>query len=189
MFGNLSTNRQLKRLRDDKCLDIVPFDDELLKPTGYTLNPGRVLRRSSEGVWDDVHNFSRRKEIFVLQPNEYVVVEPRQIVRISAEGIVGRFVTSSNNIESGLLVTAGQIDSKYGMSGEALRFGVKNLLDAQNYLRHDTRLVHIEIFDLRGSTADPTAPSRSQDETWRSRRRDPKWERDDSDGPSHEGGD
>jgi hypothetical protein len=186
MFGNLSTSRQLKRLRDDKCLDIIPFDEKLLKPTGYTLNPGRVLRRTKEGDWDVVHSFSPRRSRFVLLANEYVIVEPRQSVRISVDGIVGRFVTSSNNIESGFLITAGQIDSKYGMSGEALRFGVKNMLDEENVLRDDARLVHVEVFDLRGSTADPIVQSPSQSETWRSRVRDPKWERTDSDGPLHD---
>jgi len=188
MFGNLSTNRQIKRLKDEKCIDIVPFDDALLKPTGYTLNPGRILRRTDDGDWDVVYTFGARRTSFILAANEYVIVEPKQTVRISVEGIVGRFVTSSNNVESGFLTVAGQIDSKYGTSGEALRFGLKNLLNQENALRHNARLVHLEVFDLRGSTADPIMRSPSQDETWRSRIRDPKWERTDSDGPLHDRG-
>lgn len=183
MFGNLSTNKQLKTLLEDRCLYIQPFDPSQMKATGYTLNPGRVLRRSEEGEWDVVHTFSARRDKFEVGPNEYVIVEPKQIVKISKDGIVGRFIAASNNIESGFLVIAGQIDSRYGMSGEALRFGVKNLLDLPNYLMYSSRLVHLEIFDLRGSSSDPVGSTPEREEIWRSRIRDPRWERDDSDHP------
>ena len=186
MFGNLSTNRQIQRLRDERCLSIEPFDVGSLKATGYTLNPGRILRRSSEGEWEVVHTLTQAKATFEIAPDEYIIVEPRQSIRIAVDGIVGRFVPASNNIEGGLLVVAGQIDSKYGMSGESLRFGVKNLLNVPNYLTNKTRLVHLEIFDIRGSTADPLQKSQSQEELWKSRISNPNWERDDSDGPRYE---
>jgi deoxycytidine triphosphate deaminase len=182
MFGNLSTNRQIKRLRDDRCIYIDPFEESSLKATGYTLNPKRVLRRSDDGDWEVAQSLTERS-VFELAPDEYVIVEPRQAVRIAVDGIVGRFVPASTNIESGLLVVAGQIDSKYGMSGETLRFGVKNLLSKPNYLKTSTRLVHLEIFDIRGTTADPVQVSGAQKGVWESRINDPKWRRADSDGP------
>jgi deoxycytidine triphosphate deaminase len=183
MFGNLATNRQIKTLLAEKCIYIQPYDPKQLKSTGYTLNPRHVLRKSDEGEWEVVHTFSEKKGKFELAPNEYVLVEPKQNIRISADGIVGRFTLASSNIESGLLIVAGQIDSKYGMGEETLRFGVKNLLDAPNFLTGQARLVHLEIFDLRGSTADPLLQSPERDQLWRSRVRDPRWERDDSDHP------
>lgn len=183
MFGNLITSRQLKALRSENCLFIEPFAESNLKATHYTLNPGRVLKRMPDGDWDPVFSFSERRPAFELAANEYVVVEVRQTIKIQKEGIVGRFVTTSSNIEGGLLVVAGQIDSHYGMKGEALRFGVKNLMAEPNNLSKDTRLAHLEFFDLRGITSEPREPTQAETELWAIRRRDPNWERADSDGP------
>lgn len=182
MFGNLITSRQLRTLRKEGCLFIEPFLDANLKATHYTLNPGRVLRKASQGDWDPCFTFSDRRPEFQLAANEYVVVEIKQTIKIQREGIVGRFVTTSTNIENGILVVAGQIDSHYGTNGEALRFGVKNLLAEPNVITKDARLAHLEFFDLRGITSEPRAPTAAERESWAHRRREAEWERADSDG-------
>lgn len=169
MFGNLISNRQLRHLLSQHALVIDPFDENLLKATHYTLLPGRVLRRKADGKWSSAHSFAE-DETFVLQPDEYIVVEVKQRIRIHSEGLVGRFITTSNHIEGGLLVTAGQIDHKYGTKGELLRFGMKNLLSMPNELRKDTRLAHVEFFDLRGITIDPRELSPGERKTWDARR-------------------
>lgn len=186
MYGNVLTDRQLNKLIADKCLYISPFNPASLKETVYTLNPGRVLKMTSENEWEVAHSFSTKKAPFILEPNEYVVVEARQTVKIAVDGLVGTFVSTSTNVEAGLLVVAGQIDSHYGMRGEALRFGVKNLLPMANTISADTRLVHMQLTDLRGSTADPVVRTPNEGQVWESRRRDERWERADSDGPSHD---
>ena len=183
MYGNVLTNRQLNKLLAEKSLVIKPFSPSSLKEAAYTLNPGHVLRLSKEGEWEVVHTFSIKKPTFVLKPDEYVIVQPKQDVIISVDGIIGSFIQASTNVEGGLLVVAGQIDSKYGTGGEALRFGVKNLFAFENSISINTRLVHLQLIDLRGSTSDPVTRTAEQQETWDSRRREAKFERDDSDGP------
>lgn len=186
MYGNVLTNRQLRKLMNDNCLYIHPFNPSSLKETAYTLNPGRILKLSTEGEWEVVHTFSTKKAPYTLQPDEYVIVEAKQTVKIAVDGLLGTFVAASTNVEGGLLVVAGQIDSQYGMGGEALRFGVKNLLAVPNTISAETRLVHMQLTDLRGSTADPVVRSVAEGEVWEARRRDERWERADSDGPSHD---
>lgn len=179
MFGTLIANKLLKQLVQARTIDIDPFDETFLKSTHFTLQPGKVLRRSDKGEWLTVHVFAEAGS-FVLEPNEYVVVEIRQRVRILGDGIVGRFVTTSSHVEGGLLVVAGQIDSQYGVNGELLRVGVKNLLTFKNELKKDTRLVHLEFFDLRGLAVDPSKRTAAEEKTWARRRPDPG-----GDGPNY----
>lgn len=180
MFGTLVANRILKQMIADKEIDIDPFEDSLLKATHYTLQPGRVLTRTVQGKWLSEHIF-QDSEVYTLEPNEYVVVEVKQIVRILRDGIVGRFLTTSSHVEGGLLIVAGQIDFKYGAEGEMLRFGVKNLLEVPNELKRSTRLAHMEFFDLRGVTMDQPKLTRDERNLWRARRPDPE-----GDGPGYE---
>lgn len=170
MFGNLISNRQLRQLMAAHALVIDPFDEKLLKATHYTLLPGRVFRRKSEGKWYSVHSFAE-EEKFVLEPDEYVVVEVKQRIKIQSDGLAGRFITTSNHIEGGLLIVAGQIDHRYGMDGELLRFGVKNLLPLPNEIKKEMRLAHVEFFDLRGITIDLSELTSEERETWSKRRR------------------
>ena len=154
MFGNLVTNRQLRQMLRSKDLQIDPFVDASLKTTHYTLRPGRVLARQHDGSWKQAHNFKDDPHDFVIPPNGYVVIEVHETVRIATEGLVGRFIPTSNLIESGLDLIAGQIDNKYGLKGEGLRFGLKNLLDVPNAIQSRLRLAHVEFFDLRGIAPD-----------------------------------
>ena len=179
MFGTLVSNRLLKQMIVAKEIDIDPFEESMLKATHYTLQPGRVLCRTPEGKWLNAHIFSE-SERYVMQPNEYVVVEVRQRVRILRDGIVGRFITTSSHVEGGMLVVAGQIDFQYGSAGEMLRFGVKNLLDSANEIKKSTRLAHMEFFDLRGVTVDRPRLTAAEKRLWESRRRDPE-----DDGPDY----
>jgi deoxycytidine triphosphate deaminase len=178
MFGNLIANRQLRQLVNGGQIVISGFDDKSLKPAHYTVEPGRLFRRRDDGKWLVAHDFEA-EETATLEANEYVVIELRQRVVIVTEGIVGRIITTSNHIEGGLLVVAGQIDSKYGARGEHLRVGVKNLLTVRNELKRSTRLAHIEFFDLRGITIESRVLSEVEQKIW-SQRRDPS-----GDGPDY----
>ncbi len=155
MFGNLVTNRQLRKLIKAKEIQIDPFDDNSLKTTHYTLKPGRVLGRQPDGNWKQVHSFRDNDGAYVIPENAYVIIEVLEAVKIASAGIVGRFIPTSNLIESGLDLVAGQIDNKYGLKGEGLRFGLKNLLPVPNPIGAEMRLAHVEFFDLRGITPDP----------------------------------
>lgn len=171
MFGNLINNRQLHALIKSGEVSIDPFNDMSLKATHYTLHPGRVLLRHLDSSWKQSHNFAEDGPIYVVEPNAYIVVEVIEFIRIQADGIVGRFIQSSNFIEAGLSLIAGQIDSKYGMKGERLRFGVKNLLSVPNPITSETRLAHVEFFDLRGLISDPVSLTQNEIERWSNRMR------------------
>ncbi len=169
MYGNVITNHQLRNLLRTNCIAIDPFQEKYLKAAAYTLTPGRVLKRGEDGEYDVVHTFGTRRRDFTLSCGEYVIIEAREKVAIREHGIVGTFATASTNIENGLLIVAGQIDSHYGVKGEALRFGVKNLLAVDNEISSDTRLVHLQLVDMRGSATDPIKRSESTKSTWNDR--------------------
>lgn len=162
MFGNLITNRQLRQLMQQKEIQIVPFDEGSLKTTHYTLHPGRVLGRQADGSWKQLHSFREDKHDFVIPADGYVLIEVLEAVKIANEGMVGRFIPTSNLIDGGLLLNAGQIDNKYGSMGEGLRFGIKNMLSVPNSLSANARLAHVEFFDLRGITVDPVPLSEEE---------------------------
>jgi hypothetical protein len=159
---------------------ISNYDEKSLKPAHYTVQPGRLFRRRDDGKWLVAHDFEA-EETAILEAGEYVVIELRQRIEIVAEGIVGRFITTSNHIEGGLQVIAGQIEHKYGTRGELLRIGIKNLLNVKNELKRTSRLAHIEFFDLRGITMDSRELSEVEQEIWKKRRRDPA-----GDGPDYD---
>ena len=175
MYGNVVTNSQLRALIDSNCLSISPYDEKNLKAAAYTLSPGRILRRGDDKEYEVAHSFTPKKSSFILKAGEYVVVEPKQSVVIRRAGIIGTFITASTNVEAGLLLVAGQIDSLYGTSGEALRFGMKNLLDEPNEITDKTRLVHLQLIDMRGSAADPVKPTQDVKALWETRRREENW--------------
>lgn len=162
MFGNLLINRQLRHLLKTKELQIDPFVESSLKTTHYTLRPGRVLTRQKDGTWKQAHNFKDDDRSYAIPPNGYVVIEVREAIRINTEGLVGRFIPTSNLIESGLDLIAGQIDNKYGAKGEGLRFGLKNLLEVPNDIQATLRLAHVEFFDLRGIAPDSVKLSKEE---------------------------
>lgn len=164
MLGNLISNRQISKLMKENVIAIEPFDPFSLKATHYTLHPGRVLCLSGDGRWIGRHDFTENPNPYTLNPEEYVVVEPREQVKIRSEGLIGRFMTTSTLIESGLLVVAGQIDNKYGTEHERLRFGLKNLFsERHNELKSETRLVHVKFFDLRAITMDTVVLTPEED--------------------------
>jgi hypothetical protein len=169
VFGNVVTNKQIRDLIESRAIDIDLFEDRNIKAAAYTLNPGKVLGLSADGDTDTLHSFSAIRPSYTLAANAYVVIEVRQKVVIRVPGIIGTFITASTNIEHGLLVIAGQIDSKYGVRGEALRFGVKNLLDAPNEITISTRLVHMQLIDMRGSASDQAPRPKEVEEVWTKR--------------------
>jgi deoxycytidine triphosphate deaminase len=169
MFGNLITNRQLKALRMAGEISIDPFDEPSVKATHYTLHAGRILSRHADGTWRQIHNFDDDSNPFSIEPNAYVLVEVKEFIKIKASGIVGRFIQTSNFIESGLSLIAGQVDSQYGMKGERLRFGVKNLMSNPNTISSSTRIAHVEFFDLRGITTDPVKFTEEEVNRWSGR--------------------
>ena len=176
MYGNVVTNRQLRALIESNCLSITPFEEKNIKAAAYTLSPGRILRRGGDGEYEDAYHFSTKRRSFVLKANEYVLVEPRQAVIISRPGIIGTFITASTNVEKGLMVVAGQIDSLYVTNKEALRFGIKNLLDEPNEVNISTRLVHLQLIDMRGSATDDVKMSQAAKDVWEIRRRQEEWD-------------
>lgn len=185
MYGNIVTNKQLKILLESH-LSIRPFEESHLKEAAYTLNPGKILKRNDEGDFDVAKTLTPKSPKYALQPDEYVVVEAKQTVVIQKEGLIGLFITASTNIENGLMVLAGQIDNKYGTNGEALRFGVKNLLPVANEISLYTRLVHMQIIDLRGSAADPVRISPAAGKVLKTRTPDSRWADEEWPGPRYD---
>lgn len=172
MFGNLVTNHQLKILLNSNKINIEPFNDENLKTSHYTLHVGRIYKKNANGDPELIHIFSDSKEstAFKLKANEYIIVEPAEVIKIHSLAIVGRFITASSLIEKGLGLVSGQIDSTYGANGEVLRFGLKNYMSDICFIEKDFRLAHVEFFDLRGVMIDSVKMTKEENKIWLNRK-------------------
>lgn len=183
MYGNVLTNRQLRKLIDSRALIIDPFESSRLKEAAYTLTAGFIQRRLEDGEWGDIIELKGKNKTVIIKPNEYLKVIVKQKVIFKEDGIFGNFITASNNVDSGLLIVSGQIDSRYGLNGEGLHFGIKNLLESENSISQDTRLVHLQVVDLRGSASDRTMLTKEQQGIWQSRRG--LWSQSPEEGPNY----
>lgn len=163
MFGNLTTNKQIRKLIETHEIEITPFDEKKIRSAHYTLSVGRILRHNENFELVQVHTFedNRKNSVYTLEPNAYVVVEPMQSIKFLNPGIVGRFIVPSTMIEDGLALISGQISNMYGRDNERVRFGLKNLLDRNFLIERSFRLAHIEFFDIRG--LDPENDSSFED--------------------------
>lgn len=161
MFGNLINNAQLKRLLEDKQLEIEPFSPDDMSLAHYTLHTGRVKERSADGTWRTIHDFAEDRNPYVVPPGGYVKVVVAEKIKLRSEFLVGQFSPASNLIEQGFGLVAGKIDKSYGTTGEksgrpgeAIEFGLKNHLEVPNAVASRMRTAHVCFFDLRGVKGD-----------------------------------
>ncbi|MFD1107426.1 hypothetical protein [Sphingobium olei] len=187
MYGNILTNVQIAKLRQNSAISIDPYSKSNLKESAYTLNPLGIERLSDNGKWGNIIELNENNEEIILLPGEYVKVVIKQRIIFRERGLVGNFIISSSSIESGLLVVCGQIDSTYGNDGQAIKFGLKNLLDVNNYINRKTRLAHMQIIDYRGSSFDPVKLSMEEKKVWKDRIID--WDIFGDDGPNYSSAD
>lgn len=149
MFGNLMNNMEVNELVRQRLIDITPYNEDSLRAVHYPLRPSVVFKKQLDGSVRLKQNFADTPSPYSVEPNEYVIIEVHERIKLP-KGIVGKFVPSSNLIESGFGLTAGRIEYPYGSNGEPIRFGLKNLLDQPNEVTSQMRLAYVEFFDLRG---------------------------------------
>lgn len=149
MFGTLVNNTLFMELKRQGLIKITPFDESLLKSVHYPLSVKTILSRRDDGSWKRSHDFDDDINPYVLEPNEYVVVQIDQRLEVGPR-IVGHFIPSSNLIEHGLGLTAGRLEYPFGKRNERVRFGIKNLLDVPNQVTNNEVVAYVEFYDLRG---------------------------------------
>lgn len=153
MFGNVVNKARLSDLFEKHAISITGYDPKKMRAIHYPLSPVRVYERGSESAKGLIsltlkHDFRNDAEECPLAPNEYVVVEALEQIAMKKDGLVGHFVLPSHFIERGLALVAGRIESPYGQGGEAIRFGIKNMLDKQNRLLKKDKLAYVYFVDL-----------------------------------------
>lgn len=149
MFGNLLSNVLIKKLHEEKQIEIDPFDEDRVQWAQYPLSPKEIIYWSQGTNETSRHHLVETSKPYNLRPHEYTIVVVRERVVLS-DGIVGRFIPTSALIERGFAITAGKLDPHYGRKGEEIRFGLSNQLDVDNEYSADSPLAYIEFFDLRG---------------------------------------
>lgn len=165
MFGNVVNKTRLKDLLARHAIAVTGFDVSHMRAIHYPLKPIRVYSRGSEDAKGKVdlalrHDFSKGKADYILEPNEYAIVEVAEQIAMLQEGLVGHFVTPSHFIDRGLGLVAGRIESPYGQRGEAVRFGLKNLLTQSNHLGREDTLAYVYFVDLLSlKNDDPYIPT------------------------------
>lgn len=149
MFGNLINNSLIKELIKEKQLSITPIDLRLLQLAQYPLRPLIVWEVKSENEGRQVHYFTEKDNKFTLKPKTYYWIDVYESIKLPL-GIVGRFISSSNLIEKGLILTSGKIEKPFGEQGERIRFGLYNVLENSTTLEFINRIAYIQFMDLRG---------------------------------------
>lgn len=179
MFGNVVNKARLRELMERHAVTITGFVPARMRTIHYPLRPIRVYARGNDDTNGFVerstkYDFSKQSAECPLAANEYVIVEVAEQIAMRQESIIGHFVTPSHFIERGLALIAGRIESPYGQSGEAVRFGLKNLLDRQNILRKEDTLAYVYFVDLLSLRNDEsyklTEDELRRFEQWRTRR-------------------
>jgi dUTPase len=183
MYGNILTNAQIAKLHEASIICIDPYTRDNFKESAYTLNPLGIERLGSDGKWGGIIELNDNNKTITLDPGEYVKVVVKQRIVIRQRGLVGNFIISSNSVESGLLVLCGQIDATYGEDGNAVKFGLKNLLNTKNSIDRQTRLAHMQVIDYRGTDFDPVKLSAKEKRVWKDRIID--WNIFTDDGPNY----
>jgi hypothetical protein len=90
---------------------------------------------------------------------------------MTSEGIVGQFIPSSRLITLGLNLLCGKISAPYGMNGERIIFGLKNLSGKQVALKSTEVIAYIQFFDLRGLKNEEYLPTSEEFSLWLKRRK------------------
>jgi hypothetical protein len=193
MFGNVVNKTRLKDLLERRAVEITGFEASKMRAIHYPLKPVRVYRRGNEDEKGKVelslcHDFSKTNAEYSFEANEYVIVEVAEQISMRQDGLIGHFVTPSHFIERGLSLVAGRIESPYGQRGEAVRFGLKNLLTQSNHLGKDDTLAYVYFVDLLSLKNDepylPTEDEWNLFRRWQTRKErigDSGWPTDDVD--------
>ncbi len=171
MFGNLVNKNQLLELVKENVVSITPFNERLMQIVHYPLKPGGVSIIEQNGDLKQIHNYSLVKKPFAIQPNQYVVIDVAESIKMPTEGIVGQFIPTSTLITKGLSIICGKINSPYGMGGEKTIFGLKNFTEHEILLKPDEVIAYVQFFDLRGLKNDEYQLTQKELEEWVKRRR------------------
>ncbi|HUP61109.1 MAG TPA: hypothetical protein VNA69_11880 [Thermoanaerobaculia bacterium] len=155
MYGTLANNSHILSLLRQGLIHIDPFRKQNLKLAHYPLTVFAIRLREPDGKWRRRKEFDDDKDPFILKAHQYVVVEPAEKVVVE-EGIIAKFIPSSNIIEQGLALTAGRLEFPFGKAAERLRFGLKNQLDIPIEVTAYQQVAYVEFYDLRGLKRRPT---------------------------------
>jgi deoxycytidine triphosphate deaminase len=117
MYGNLANNSHILYLLRQGLIQIDPFRKSKLKLAHYPLTIFAIRLRDADGKWRRRREFDDDQDPFILKPHQYVVIEPDEKI-IVEEGIIAKFVPSSNIIEQGLTLTAGRLEFPFGKGAE-----------------------------------------------------------------------
>lgn len=168
MFGNVINNKRLTELVSSGNIKISPFDKKKVQTIHYPLNIKLIVELPEEGKKGNRIYTLAKHNSYMLKPNDYVLIEIDERIELE-DGIVGEFVLSSNLIEKGLALTCGKLDPEYGKSGEAIRFGLKNLLNKEVPIEYDLKIAYVKFYDLRALDNTPYVMSKEEKRLWNSR--------------------
>jgi deoxycytidine triphosphate deaminase len=135
---------QIKKLNEEKRINIIPYDEKKLKSNWYALHPYNVLIDVETQI--DEPNYEakslRKEEYYIIEPKDYIEIEVEERI-ILDNGIVGLFVPSSHIIEEGIMLTAGKLDSNYQ---GVIKFGAFNAKDRPVNLWKHLPVAYLLIF-------------------------------------------
>lgn len=170
MFGNLLNNALIKKLSEQRMIQIDPFKEDNLQDAQYRLSPKAIIYEvEKDGEFErKIHDFNVHKDPFIFKAHDYAMIIPNESVKLQ-KGIVGRFIPESRLIEAGFGVFAGKLDPHYGEKSEQLIFSIVNLKSRDNEYHHGSPLVHVQFFDIRGLPILESKTTLQDLDLWKSR--------------------
>ncbi len=144
------TNIQIEEMIQKGLISIDPFVHEKLEANHYRLCIDSIKKRredESTGYGLDFKTYDFSEGDFLLNPNEYAVVVIKEKI-ILGKGMFGEFYSASLNVENGLILNCGRLNSFYK---KEIHFGLFNAGPAEYRLVKGQEIARV-IFNYVGES-------------------------------------
>ncbi|MEK0336649.1 MAG: hypothetical protein QQN41_04350 [Nitrosopumilus sp.] len=117
------TNIQIEEIIKRGLVNIDPFDSAQLEVNHYKLRVDSIILRKTDDVYAlNMNPYDLSEGPYALEPNEYVIVVIKEKI-VLGKGMFGEFYPASLNIEKGLILNCGRLNSFYE---RPIHFGLLN---------------------------------------------------------------
>ncbi len=143
------TNIEIENFIKNGLISISPFNQSQLEVNHYRLNVNSIIKRGEgEDFGVRLNKISLENNMYAIQPNEYLIIEVKEKI-ILGKGMFGEFYPASLNIESGLILNCGWLNSFYE---RPIRFGLYNAGPIEIRLHDKFEIARVNIHYIGENT-------------------------------------
>ncbi|PKL12869.1 MAG: hypothetical protein CVV52_08350 [Spirochaetae bacterium HGW-Spirochaetae-8] len=141
------SNIQIENMMNQGLINISPYNPDQLGLNHYKLKIDSLLLRKADDEYAlNMHPYDLSSNPYALSPNEYVVIVVKEIILLG-KGVFGEFYPASLNIEKGLILNCGRLNSFYE---RPIHFGLMYVGPTEYILRKDDEIARVS-FEYIGS--------------------------------------